>query len=170
MRQLLGAMLIAASSWALGIAYVNMEKRRLRALRSAEHMLRMMSGELSTRMPPLPELFSQLEQRCDDAAAAFVSNINDRLPSLGERMFTDIWNDSLSQSFSLLPLEDREILSTLGNSLGRYDLESQLAELGFALDQLGTAIARHSTSLPERKRLGMGLAWAGGALLVIALL
>ena len=67
-------------------------------------------------------------------------------------------------------IEDREILSTLGNSLGRYDLESQLAELDFALDQLDTAIARHSTSLPERKRLGMGLAWAGGALLVIALL
>ena len=71
MTHLLGALLIAAASAALGFSYVKEEKRRLCALRSAEQMLKTMAGELETRLTPLPELISQLACRCDGAAAAF---------------------------------------------------------------------------------------------------
>ena len=58
----------------------------------------------------------------------------------------------------------------LGLSLGRYELERQLTELSLTLDRLSHAIDRRSAALPEKKRLGLGLAWAGGALLVIVLI
>ncbi len=170
MTHLLGAILIAAASSALGLAYVNTEKRRLRALRSAERMLKTVTGELSARLTPLPELFSQLEYRCDGPAAVFASELNGRLNQLGERAFSVLWAESVEASFQMLSGEEREILSALGLCLGRYELERQLAELGLTLDLLAAAIARHSAALPERKRLGLGLAWSGGALLVIVLL
>ena len=170
MTHLLGAFLIAAASAALGFSYVNGEKRRLCALRSAERMLKTMAGELETRLTPLPELISRLACRCDGAAAAFAEDLNLRLCHLGEREFSNLWADSVEVAFDMLSGEEREILSALGLCLGRYELERQLTELSLALDQLSHAIDRRSAALPEKKRLGLGLAWAGGALLVIVLI
>lgn len=170
MTYLLGALLIAAASVALGFSYVKEEKRRLQALRSAEQMLKTMAGELETRLTPLPELISQLACRCDGAAAAFAEDLNLRLCHLGEREFSALWAESVEVAFDMLSGEEREMLSALGLCLGRYELERQLTELSLALDRLSHAIDRRCAALPEKKRLGLGLAWAGGALLVIVLI
>lgn len=170
MTHLLGALLIAAASVALGFSYVKEEKRRLCALRSAEQMLKTMAGELETRLTPLPELISQLACRCDGAAAAFAKALNLRLCHLGEREFSALWAESVETAFHILSGEERELLSALGLCLGRYELERQLTELSHTLALLSRAIDRHSAALPEKKRLGLGLAWAGGALLVIVLI
>lgn len=170
MTHLLGALLIGAASAALGFSYVKEEKRRLQALRSAEQMLKTMAGELKTRLTPLPELISQLACRCDGAAAAFAKALNLRLCHLGEREFSALWAESVEDAFNILSGEEREMLSALGLCLGRYELERQLTELSLALDRLSQAIERRNAALPEKKRLGLGLAWAGGALLVIVLI
>ena len=170
MTHLLGALLIAAASVALGFSYVKEEKRRLQARRSAEQMLKTMAGELETRLTPLPELISQLACRCDGAAAAFAEDLNLRLCHLGEREFSALWAESVEVAFDMLSGEEREMLSALGLCLGRYELERQLTELSLALDRLSHAIDRRCAALPEKKRLGLGLAWAGGALLVIVLI
>ena len=170
MTHLLGAFLIAAASAALGFSYINVEKRRLRALRSAERMLKTMAGELETRLTPLPELISQLTCRCDGAAAAFAEDLNHRLCQLGEREFSVLWAESVEAAFDMLSGDEREMLSALGLCLGRYELERQLTELTLSLDQLSRGIDRRSAALPEKKRLGLGLAWAGGALLLIVLI
>ncbi len=170
MTHLLGALLIAAASVALGFSYVKEEKRRLQALRSAERMLKTMAGELETRLTPLPELISRLACRCDGAAAAFAKALNLRLCQLGEREFSSLWAESVETAFNILSGEEREMLSALGLCLGRYELERQLTELSLTLDRLSRAIDRHSAALPEKRRLGLGLAWAGGALLVIVLI
>lgn len=170
MTHLLGALLIAAASVALGFSYVKEEKRRLQALRSAERMLKTMAGELETRLTPLPELISRLACRCDGAAAAFAKALNLRLCQLGEREFSSLWAESVETAFNILSGEEREMLSALGLCLGRYELERQLTELSLTLDRLSHAIDRHSAALPEKRRLGLGLAWAGGALLVIVLI
>lgn len=170
MTHLLGAFLIAAASAALGFSYVKEEKRRLQALRSAERMLKTMAGELETRLTPLPELISRLACRCDGAAAAFAKALNLRLCHLGEREFSALWAESVEDAFNILSGEEREMLSALGLCLGRYELERQLTELSLTLDRLSRTIDRHSAALPEKRRLGLGLAWAGGALLVIVLI
>lgn len=170
MTRLLGALLIASASAALGFGYINAEKRRVRALRSMERLLKTAAGELGTRLTPLPALFAQLEGRCDGTAAVFASALNTRLEQLGDRPFSELWTESVDSALDMLSGEERELLSALGLSLGRYELERQLAELDLSLDLLAGAIARRSAALPEKKRLGMGLAWAGGALLVIVLL
>lgn len=170
MTHLLGALLIAVASAALGFSYVKEEKHRLYALRSAEQMLKTMAGELDTRLTPLPELISRLACRCDGAAAAFAEELNLHLCQLGEREFSALWAESVETAFDILSGEEREMLSALGLCLGRYELERQLTELSLTLDRLYHAIDRRSAALPEKKRLGLGLAWAGGALLVIVLI
>ena len=170
MTHLLGALLIAVASAALGFSYVKEEKHRLYALRSAEQMLKTMAGELDTRLTPLPELISRLACRCDGAAAAFAEDLNLHLCQLGEREFSALWAESVETAFDILSGEEREMLSALGLCLGRYELERQLTELSLTLDRLSHAIDRRSAALPEKKRLGLGLAWAGGALLVIVLI
>lgn len=170
MTRLLGALLIAAASSAIGIVYICGEKRQLLALRSAEQLLKTIAGELETRLTPLPVLFAQLPGRCDGAAAAFGAAMSDRLDQLGERQFRDIWAESVEIAFPMLGREERALLCAPGHSLGRYELERQLADLSCALEQLSGAIARRSAALPEKRRLGLGLACTGGALLVIVLL
>ena len=170
MTHLLGALLIAVASAALGFSYVKEEKHRLYALRSAEQMLKTMAGELDTRLTPLPELISRLACRCDGAAAAFAEELNLHLCQLGEREFSALWAESVETAFDILSGEEREMLSALGLCLGRYELERQLTELSLTRDRLSRAIDRHSAALPEKRRLGLGLAWAGGALLVIVLI
>lgn len=170
MIRLIGALLIVSASVALGIGYVNGEKQRLRALCSMERLLKAVAGEMGTRLTPLPALFSYLENRCDGPAAAFTAVLNVRMEQLGEKEFSIIWSESIDAVFGALSKEERELLRAPGYNLGRYELERQLTELNLTLDLLAAAIAGHNAALPEKRRLGLGLSWACGALLIVVLL
>ena len=170
MLRLLGALLISASSLALGLSYVAGESRKLSILRSVLQLLREMRGELETRLTPLPELLEYAAGRCNGAGKDFAVCLMDSLPQLGEKEFFQLWDKSVADCFAGLCSEDREILQTLGHSLGRFELDRQLADMDACIETLESWAAACSGAMPEKKRLGLGIACSFGALLLIVLI
>ena len=170
MLRLLGALLISASSLALGLSYVAGESRKLSTLRSVLQLLREMRGELETRLTPLPELLEYAAGRCSGAGKDFAVCLMASLPQLGEREFFQLWDKGVAACLAGLDSEDRETLQTLGRSLGRFELDRQLADMDACIETLENRAVACSSTLPEKKRLGLGMACSFGALLLIVLI
>lgn len=169
MLRILGALLIAGASLTLGLSYVAAESRKLDDLNSILLLLKDMRGELGTRVTPLPQLLEQMKERRGGAAGLFVRNLCSLMGELGEKKFALLWAEGIEKSLGNLDREEREILDSLGHSLGRYELDRQLSELDICIDSLENRIALRSRSLPEKRRLGIGMACSLGALLLIVL-
>ena len=65
---------------------------------------------------------------------------------------------------------EQEALRSLGRCLGRYELPRQLAELDRCIGTLEELESAFSAGLPEKKKMGLGLACSLGALLLIVLI
>ena len=162
-------MLIAAAAVYGGVSYVALKREQLNELEALCHMLRLMQDELETRALPLPELAAQLEARTENAGKALLSGLLRCIPELGSRDFQSIWEECVTESVKHSE-EAARLLCTLGSFLGRYDVDSQSEALRCcreAMEKLRTAAAE---ALPETRRLGMGLAFTSGALIVITLI
>ena len=166
---LLGALLIAGGSLTLGLSYVAGEHRKLSSLRSLLQMLREMRGELESRAAPLPQLMERFSHSSGGAAGLFAGELCSRLEQLGEKEFSVIWKESLEAALPALDEADAQPLRDLGRSLGRYELSRQLGDLDSCIGMLESRESACSARLPERKRMGLGLACSLGALLLIVL-
>ncbi len=170
MLRLLGALLIAGASLAIGLSYIAGEARKLNDLRSFVLLLKEMCGELGVRASPLPELLELLGRRCGGCGGSFAASLHSRMNELGEKEFSQLWNECLTVFSRYLESEEREQLQTLGLCLGRYELDRQLSELEICINFLDRRIAGYSSLLPEKRRMGLGLACSLGALLLIVLI
>ena len=126
---ILGALLIAGGSLAIGLSFVAGEHKKLNNLSSLLLMLREMRGELESRASPLPQLMERLSRSSGGAAGDFARELCSRMGELGEKEFSIIWSESLDAAIPALDRDEAEPLHTLGRSLGRYELSRQLAEL-----------------------------------------
>lgn len=170
MIRLLGTLLIAGASLTLGLTYVAGEVRKLNDLSSMLLLLKEMRGELGARITPLPQLMELVSRRCGGAAGNFARGLHLRMGELGEKEFSVLWNESLKAFLPDLGKEEKDALHVLGRSLGRYELDRQLSELDICMGCLESRIAVYSSSLPEKKRMGLGMACSLGALLLIVLI
>ena len=166
----LGCAMIAAACLLYCLEYARAQSARLRELSSVAAMLMLMESELAARLTPLPELVSLLEPVASEPAKAFLALLTESLDRLGEESFGSIWSDCVRRAFRELKEDERAELERLGASLGRYDIGSQLHAVRQCAEALSRSEERCRSELPDRRKLHMGLACTGAALLVIVLL
>lgn len=169
MLKLTGAGLIAAACVLASAIYITGEKARIRELREICELLRLMRGELETRLTPLPELIHVLTEKTEGSAKSFLALMEKELENLGEREFGTIWAQAAETSFAQIQQEEREEVKKLGGVLGRYSVEIQLEQLKGSMDKLTERWRITAEKAPERSRVGTGMICALGALLLIAL-
>lgn len=116
--RLLGAILLAAGGLGMGLSAAREISRRLETLESWIHALALMEGELSFSLPDLPRLLEDLSRRCPGPAGRALATVLAGLDGLGERSFSQIWNQSLGGTAGSLGEEDLELLYRLGGLLG----------------------------------------------------
>ncbi len=162
--------MIAGASLAIGWSYVAGETRKLNELRSLIQLLKEMRGELGARAAPLPQLIELVSRRCGGCGERFAAALYGRLRELGEKEFHQLWEECLQTSMKSLGPAEREAMFSLGLCLGRYELDRQLSELDICIGSLESRLAGYSSLLPEKRRMGLGLACSLGALLLIVLI
>ena len=151
MLRLAGAALLTAGAWALGFGAAAQLRRRAAALRAMEGALELAERELSFRLTPIPELLEGLSQRSRPPASAFFARCLAGLDRLGEQTLGQIWDEALSSCPTDLRQEDRDILSELGQVLGRYDGEGQRKAVAQTERRLAHQL---EAAEEERDRLG----------------
>lgn len=163
----LGAGLIILSFALFGAGRAQ-ELRRYSALITAlATSVELLRGEIVSRLRPLPEAAEILARTGPAAARGFYLRLSLELEALGEREFSEIWRDCVLKL--ALRQNEREALTALGRSLGRYGLDEQEAALCRCLDRLGAASIEARERAISGARLCAGLSLSAGALIAIIL-
>ena len=169
MIRMVGAVLLAAGSCALGLSAVGHLEGRVRDLRDLVAGLEVMERELAWRLPPLPELLERAAQATGGHAAQFFRLCAQGAGHLNGRAFRQVWTQGEEASGLRLEGTDRLLLEQLGAVLGRYDGDSQRQALAGAGERLEQ---QRLQAQAQRQRLGRvygTLGIAAGALLIILL-
>lgn len=159
MMRLFGALLLTGCGLALGLGAVGSARRRSAALEGWQGALELMGAELEFALPPMGELLRRSARAADQPVKGCLNAAADGLTALGERPFSDIWEQALEGCSPPLTEADMELLGRLGGILGRYDAQSQRR-----------AVARTEAELSERalrvreELRRSGKAWAAAGL------
>lgn len=170
MLKYVGAVLIFSAFLGGAVIYLLSQRQRVQTLSGLCSALDMAAGELSARAAPLPLLFELLGQRCEGAAADFFNALCGSMDRLGEEELFSLWHGATEKNLACLSTAEREEIDRLGGVLGRYEMEAQLTALRSCEAVLRSSLEQARADYPNRRRLGIGMTAAAGALLVIVLL
>lgn len=163
------ALILCACLTAAGLLTCE-QRQKLNALRDLSAALERLQAELSLRATGLPEISATFAKECRGAAARFFRALCEEMADLGERPFSAIWEGAARSALPELRGEELDVFCRLGETLGRYELQSQLAAIELCRSSLERDAALLADALPERRRLAFGLLGAAGALLCIILM
>ena len=164
----IGAILIVTSCTGCGFSIAAGKRNEEKILFQLLHVLQLMDSELRYRLTPLPELCHMAAKETKGCLRSIFANLHfelcrQKLPDAGSCMAKAI------EKSGVLPSRIRRILSLLGSSLGRYDLEGQLQGLGSVRGRVEAALESIRKNREERLRSYQTLGICAGLALAIVL-
>lgn len=162
----IGAVLIVAGCGSCGFLMAQNYKREERYLRQLHRILETMEWELSCRRTPLPQLLRS-------AAGTAQGELKKLLLELAGELELQIVPDAacctavVLDKFTRLPKSAMAVLTLLGQSLGRFDLEGQLGELASVKAECSRLLEEHCAGRESRIRNYQTLGLCAGAALAI---
>ena len=165
-----GFVLLQLAALLFTLRYIGTKKRETAFLSSFCAMLEQLGGLLGCEAAPIPELIGELIPRSDGAASVFLQALAVSMDRLGEYSFFALWKNALGSAPALPEGEAVKTLEELGTVLGRYELETQLRAVEGCRAVLCRRLDALRQSLPQTKRLTLGLSLAAAALVGIILI
>lgn len=165
----IGAILVILACGGCGLMMVASDRAEERDLRQLERILEWVGCELACRMWPLPVLMRQVAEMAEGSMKRV-------LLEFGEELDQNAAPDACSCMEAVLARhpqiskKSRILLSDLGRSLGRYDLQGQLREIVNIQQQAQRVLQEHTCGREERLRCYQTLGLCAGFGLAILLL
>ncbi len=169
MLKLLGTLCVMMGALWYGSGAVGELRRRALALEELHSGLVWLEEELTFRMAPLPGLLEQLGQSRRGETGLFFKEVTQLLTKDPESGLYPCWRQAMVRQLSLLHPEERQVLLELGQTLGRYDAQTQRQALAQGARRLA---ALRDKAGEEVRRLGKvyaALSLAGGAAVILVL-
>lgn len=167
--KIIGALLIIFGCGGVGFSMCREHRQLERSLENLAGSLDLMVWELNYRMPPLGEL-------CRTAANAGKGSVSIVLAKLADELEAQVMPDATACMMAALaavpgiPTQTAEHFKTLGTSLGRFDLQGQIAGLEATAALCRRDLERLSRNRELRLRNYQTLGICAGVALVIILL
>jgi len=141
---------------------------RLRRLESCVLMLGEMRGRLEYIQPTVQSLIGMLAGQRRFEGLGFLQECAGSM--LEGKAFSSGWREALEKWSTSLGREEAAILASLGDVLGRSDLESQLSALALAQEQLEQRIAGTRDRVQKQGNLYRSMGVLGGVAAAIILM
>lgn len=171
MLKFLGALLLAGGTAALGLNAAHRLSVRLQVLSSLLTALQLMQAEIAFRQTPVPELLEQLTHQLPPPADGLFALCAQRGEELGRVPFSEIWRESVESCRGLeLSRQERRELAAIGNILGRYDVDGQLAALAALERRVEQLFSQAQQERDSRSKVFSALGIVTGLALIILLL
>ncbi|MGM9613921.1 MAG: stage III sporulation protein AB [Oscillospiraceae bacterium] len=162
--KLCGAFLLAAAGLWCGLAARASLSGNVKRCAELCQLLELLTFEIGRFRTPLPDFFAERASSFPGAAGDFCRALSDGLAD-GESLSV-CWN----RQMEALPPEERDILRSLGNVLGSYGAEEEVAAVDSALHRLTQLRGARERALREQGRVRVGLCSAAGVMLAVLLL
>lgn len=171
MIRLIGAVLITAGTAAWGLLGVFRLRSRVKSLSAIVSALGVMKSEICDRLTPMPELLKLLAADATYPASALFINASEKIPSLGSKPFSAIWNQAVQDTPELLLTPPEAlVLKELGMSLGRYDTGEQRSALLYAERRMDEFARKAEMERERNSKVHAFLGVAAGLFAVVILL
>lgn len=161
MLKLIGAIFVICACSALSLKHIIKKHRTILALRELTDTLAEIKRAISFSLEPLPSIISRLSKEASANANAFIHHLN-HLTEEGEPIpLGTSWKQAFEEFAReyALPGQTKNIMNTLGDSLGKMDSETErdrLAEAILHLTKLAdTAETEHRKNEKMIKSLGV---------------
>ncbi|MCL2562714.1 MAG: stage III sporulation protein AB [Oscillospiraceae bacterium] len=171
MLSIVGAILIIGATTAVGLSGVWRMGLRIRSLTGLLTAIETMKSEICDRLTPMPELIEQLTQETSPPVDRFFQRVSEEMATIGLQSFYFIWKAAVDNSPELeLTASEKQTLTDLGRSLGRYDTEQQRDALAYAGRRLESDLHRAEEQRRTQGRVHAVLGIVVGVFVVIILL
>lgn len=168
--RIVGILLALAACIYAALINIKMTKSQVRSLALASDCILLIKNALSIKNDSLPDIFESLSGQCSGAENRFFSDLSQTMLSLGNRNFSELWDEAVNRHFSMLNEIDLHELTKLSLTLGKCDTDSQIETLGNCHSYFSARHSKLNSQLPEKTRLVLGLWASAGAMTVILLI
>lgn len=169
MNKAWGAAAILLASLLGACVRLRAKRERIALLCALRDSLRNMQRQIAERRHGLGEIFAELScEKENGATACFYAALRDRMDSLREQGFSQLWRAAAEEGFAEEEL--RRILIPLGDCLGSSETDMQLAALEDAARELDNLARSDREKLPGERRMSLALSLCLGAFAVIILM
>ena len=169
MLKMAGILFVVLGASGAGVSMAAGVRRTTSVMRQLLAALEQMKNEIAYRKTALPELMRILSLESHGVVAEFFTNVANDLCSHRETTAGAIIRKHLPPA-PIFPANVRQILLQLGNSLGKYDVDSQLQGIELAISRLRNLLDAWQAEQQSRVRSYCTLGvCAGAAIAIIAL-
>jgi stage III sporulation protein AB len=170
MLKLAGALLLVGAGTMLGWMHAGRLADRPAQIRRLVRMLGQLETEIAYGYTPLPEALARIGRQPGDPLADLFHEAADRLAK-EEAAVTETWRLALESVWGRTALKngEKEIMLTLGNTLGASDREDQIRHLRLAAKQLETLEPEAAEEQRKYEKMWKSLGLLGGALVAVIL-
>lgn len=133
-----GAVLVMLATGGTGIYYSQKFQQRPREIRELLYILNVLENEMAFMSRKLPDAFQNISSQMTYPMESVFRETAAKMKSRqGEELYIT-WNNEINKvsANSSLRNDDLEIMSTLGHTLGRTDIEGQVRCIRLAISQL----------------------------------
>ena len=162
----IGAVCVLAACGGFGFQIAAAQKKEEGSLRQLLRILDYIECELQYRLTPLPELCRNAAQECSGALHFLFQQLGTELEEQISPNVSSCMQAALAVT-ERLPKQTTEVLSLLGESLGKFDLSGQLRGLEGIRSECHRRLDALSENQDVRLRSYKTLGLCAGAALVI---
>ena len=165
-----GMLAVICAFLAIGIDRLKSIREKIECTETLISGLTVLRSELAARLCPLRELLCAAAATAGGEAAAFFRLAADSLDKPGEEAFSERWVALCRTELPELAELPRGELEKLGQSLGRFDLDDQLAACDRTLSSLTCYQKEAARRFPEQRRLTLTVCGSAACFLCLLIL
>ena len=161
---------IFASASLIGIMFSKKYKNRVEELKSFKEACNVLESKIKFTYEPLGDIFEEIADIYQNNQISNIfknTNIN-----MKNKDFRLAWNESIEKSKQQLNLkkEDINIIKSLGNMLGKTDVQGQLSEISLNMNFLDTQIRLAEEEQHKNEKMYKTLGTIVGLAIIIILI
>jgi stage III sporulation protein AB len=167
--KILGSIIIITASSFIGYYLsFNCSKRPLQ-LKTLQGLIKVLENEIRFLSSYIPDAFKRIYKSVDSPVAEFFKGTVENLNSDKGLNASQAWEMSISKNIfkTALNKEDKEILISFGKMLGNSDLEGQIKNIGFILNQLDQQEKKAEEIKKKNETLYRALGFLGGVAIIL---
>lgn len=164
------ALIVFVSSLYIGISKAREEKRKVLMLRELCELLEMLKCGICSEKCSICSIFGSEVLNTFRAISGFITAMRSELLHIGEKRLCTIWAECVNKSLHDLPDNALAALLSLGNSLGRYDIELQKSAIERCEAVIQNELSAADKALVNNEKLYIGLGGGAGACLALMLI
>lgn len=157
-----GAVLVGAGCALMGLLSYRRLVMREKILAAWLTALTTISGEITFRLTPLPELSKKLD---NPVLHGFWNYIGSHYSAYGDKSYAEVWREAACK-LDLADI-DKALIGDIGEILGRYDTDSQSTSLTVLRAQLEYSLEIARENKMKQGRLSGALGVLGGLILIV---